>query len=198
MASPYIYCFKLPGVCCVTPLTPKVMPPGILSFLISLLFSFGFQVDTHVLGSQVGISPSRAKVLQKKTEIKRPESSFFSKMNFGTHSNYTQLTKTRHKLCARLRFSPQRIDAVVKIVDHVSLLSTCSHRWHFCPLEVLGTFSSCYEIKPMEGIHAGEVQSQLPGKNIRNLINCSPVYTVHKKINNSAALFCPSAQREPS
>ena len=102
-------------------------------------------------------------------------------MNFGTHSNYTQLTKTRHELCARLRFSPQRTDAIVKAVDHVSLLSTCSHRGHFCLLEALGTFSSCCEIKPMEGIHTGEVQSQLPGKNIRNLINCSPVYTVHKK-----------------
>ena len=110
-------------------------------------------------------------------------------MNFGTHSNYTQLTKTRHELCARLRFSPQRTDAIVKAVDHVSLLSTCSHRGHFCLLEALGTFSSCCEIKPMEGIHTGEVQSQLPGKNIRNHINCSPVYTVRKKINNSAALF---------
>ena len=49
-------------------------------------------------------------------------------MNFGTHSNYTQLTKARHELCARLRFPPQRIDAIVKVVDHVSFLSTCSHR----------------------------------------------------------------------
>ena len=77
-----------------------------------------------VLG--LGYRPPEQKSCRKR--LKQRESSFFSKMNFGTHSNYTQLTKTRHELCARLRFSPQRIDAVVKIVDYVSLLSTYSHR----------------------------------------------------------------------